>query len=103
MNEMNIYRATTVELQATVSGLDSLAGFTGHFVVKKRFTSDDKLIEVDASGAEIDGMTITFSLDSTDTDIDKGRYFYELAISNVGGDRYIVTQGRLVINNVLTW
>ena len=100
MSAISIYRATTVELQSTISGLDSLGGYTGHFVVKKRYGYSEKLIENDSS--DVDGMVITFSLDSTDTDISKGNYVYEFSISDAT-NRYIVTQGILTIKDVLKW
>lgn len=95
METITIYTEVTREIEGQVEeGLESLAGYTGHFTAKKRATSEEEIISVDSE--VIDGLTITFTITPALSNIRRGTYMYEFAIS-MGGIRYMVTQGRLIV------
>jgi mRNA deadenylase 3'-5' endonuclease subunit Ccr4 len=99
METITIYTEATREIEGEVEeGLESLAGYTGHFTAKKRATSDEEIISVDST--TIDGLTITFTITPTLSNVRRGVYMYEFAISQ-GSVRYIVTQGRLIVKKSL--
>lgn len=95
-NNITIYKGNSKTIVCTVSGLDSLSGYTAKMTVKKNAALDSSDPIIESTGL-IDGLNVVFSLTATDTAIAVGLYMYDVVITN-GTNVYTVAQDRLQIS-----
>ena len=99
---MMIERKTDKIIQATISDENGPIDIT-NVSITWNFWNDD-VIAISKSGTEITKIDavngkIEFELDNADTDIESGKYEYEVLITDVEANRYLPSKGVLTINN----
>lgn len=99
LNAVEIHRKNSATIICTITGLESLEGYTGTLTVK--VNKEDTTAVITKTGSIAD-LVITFILESTDTDKAFNIYHYDIIITKppVGEEdplMYAVTQDVLEI------
>lgn len=92
-NAISVHRNNSISFDCTVTGLESLSGYTGTVTVKKN--KDDAAALISETGSIAD-LVITFDLDPADTDLDHRSYHYDIVIAD-GTDEYTLVQDQFRI------
>ena len=92
-NEISIYQNNSKTVIATISGLASLTGYTSVLTVKKQLSDTGATF---TSNGTINGLTITFNLTPTNTNITPDNYHYDITLSN-GVKNYTAIQSVMII------
>ena len=100
---MNIEQKTDKLIQATLSDEDGVIDLT-NVTLTWRFWDDDTVIieKTTDNGINITDAVngkIEMQLTNTDTDINGGKYRYELLLEDVEANRYLPVKGILNINS----
>lgn len=93
INEISIYQNNSKTVIATITGLDTLSGYTAVFTAKKEKAD---ILPVISSTGSTDGLTVTFELAPAETDLPSGNYHYDVVLSN-GIKNYTAIQSELKI------
>jgi len=104
LNEINAYKASKKTYTITVTDEDGedydLSGWTVKFYAKQYENDDSYSIEKEASVTDAGGGIAELVLDSDDTDISSGDYFYQLKITK-DSDVKIITDSYITIKESL--
>lgn len=92
-NQIEVFQGNSLTVTCTVSGLESLAGYTCKLYVKNA-SGDDK---IEKTGS-VEGLVITFPITADDNNLSAGTYHYEVVIDDdtnfytVVNDLYVVRE-----------
>lgn len=78
---IEVYKGNTINVNVTVSGLSSLAGFTAKMIVKKNKTDADADKSFEVAGT-INALVLSFVITAANNDLDAGGYYYEVYLSD---------------------
>jgi uncharacterized protein YaiI (UPF0178 family) len=89
-NKIEVYENNTLTITCTVSGLDTLSGYTATLTVKENENDadSDKLIE---SSGSITDLVIQFDIPAADNALTPGTYVYDIVITD-GSKIYTIQQ-----------
>ena len=93
MARIDVYEGNTITITCTVTGIDSLGGYTANLCAKEFKHSTDSYFNVTGS---ISGLVITFSITAAQNEIAFGSYYYEVTIDD-GTNFFSIAQGLSVI------
>jgi hypothetical protein len=91
MESLEVIKGNTATFTSTVTGLDSLVGYTAGFIVKKNMkdADKDKIFEV---AGEITGLVAKFTISKEQNTQTPDMYWFEVYLQN-GDVNYTIDQG----------
>jgi len=93
-NVIEVFKGTTKTILVTVTGLESLSGYSGTLTVKTDLDASTESISV--THDSIDGLVMTFKTTADHNDLAAGHYVYYVEITDgtnvhpVRQDKYII-------------
>jgi arginine repressor len=90
-NLIEVIKGTSKTVICTVTGLESLSGFTAAFIVKKNKTDSDSLKTFEVTG-NIIGMDAIFVISASNNTKTASEYFFEIVLTN-GSEVFSPNQG----------
>lgn len=98
-NEITLYQNNSKTIIATISGLDTLEGYTPVLTAKDAIASTGNTFQITG---ETDSLTVTFEVLPAHTSGITGTYNYDVTLSN-GINNYTAIQSKIIIKDSVRW